>query len=99
MDEEQKGETVELPVGEKIVFKSELFDVRVLDKTIKTGMTKDIFMLKCLVLDDDPLIDREAWVTVEKEVYYVVDRGEKVKLRLYEQEDGRWQRMPPKVVP
>lgn len=94
MEGQGQGEVI-IPQGEKIIHRSELFDVRITAKDIKQGLTKDIYLLLVLVLENDPLVEREAWVMVEKDIYDSVEAGDQVKLRLYEQSDGRWTRNPP----
>ncbi len=86
---------ISIPTGERIIHRSELFDAVIIQKNIQTGWTKDIFILSLMLQEDDPLVHREATVAVEKDIFYSVDKGEKVKLRMYEQADGSWTKMPP----
>lgn len=96
MDQPESG-IVSIPEGERIVHRSELFDVRIIQKKTQVGMTKDVYLLEVAVEDKDPLLLQQAWVMVEQDIYNQVEKGERVKLRLYEHPNGQWTKMPPVI--
>lgn len=87
-----------LPTGEKIMHRSDLFRVEVLGKECRIGLTKDSHILHIKLLENDPNVQREAWVLVPADVYQSVEKGERLQARLYEHPDGTWNVNPP-VVP
>lgn len=86
-----------LPVGEKILHKSELFSARVQGKSIHRGITKDIHKVELLLLENDPLVERVALAAVAKEDWDGLAVGDTVLIRLYEHTDGKWLTTPPLV--
>lgn len=91
---EQAG-TVIIPEGEKLVYKSELFDVVIRSKRIDPGLTRDRHLVEVELLEQDPLIQRIATLDIPQDIWSQLDVGERVKARLYEHPDKRWLPLPP----
>lgn len=88
-----------IPTGEKIIFKSELFDVQIVNKHKATGITRVKHYLVVEILEDDPSVEKLATLETTEEVYQSVSIGERVKARLYQQPDQRWTTTPPSLLP
>lgn len=94
MSAEEQG-TVIIPTGEKLIWKSELFDVIVRSKHKQVGVVRDRFIVAVELLDNDPLLERVALLDIPEDVWRDLHPGERVKARLYEQPDKRWTTKPP----
>jgi hypothetical protein len=86
-----------LPQGDKILHESDLFRVRIVDKRIQPGVTRDLYLLDVRLEDRDPMLVETATVMVEPGIWEDVDVGERVQLRCYKHPDGVWRDRPPVV--
>ena len=84
-----------IPEGEKLYYKSELFDVIVRAKHKAQGIIRDRFLVAVELLDHDPLLERTALLDIPQDVWEQLSIGERAKARLYEQPDRRWATKPP----
>jgi hypothetical protein len=87
-----------LPLGEKLVHKSELFKARVESKYVQSGLTRDMHRVLLTLLESDPNVTRTALVAIAEQDYQDIEVGETVQIRLYEHEDGKWLTNPP-IIP
>lgn len=90
MSEQEPAGTIIIPAGEKLTYKSELFDVIIRHKSVAQGLTRDRYMVAVELLEHDPLIDRTALIEIARDVWTELGLGERAKIRLYEQPDERW---------
>lgn len=84
-----------IPATDKLVYKSELFDVIVRSKHKSKGLTRDRFIIAVELLDQDPLLERVAVLDIPEDIWRELGVGEKAKARLYEHPDHRWLTTPP----
>lgn len=94
MSAEEQG-TVIIPTGEKLIYKSELFDVIVRSKHKNVGLVRDRYIVAVELLENDPLVERIALLDIPHDVWRELEIGERVKARLYEQPDKTWSTKPP----
>ncbi len=95
MIEQAEPGTLIIPTGEKLTFKSELFDVVVRAKQRHQGITRDRYLVAVELLENDPLLERTALIEIPHDVWNELGIGERAKIRLYEQPDERWTHLPP----
>lgn len=86
---------VYIPEGEKLVYKSELFDVVIRSKSQGEGFTRNHFYVLVELLEHDPLLERTVVLEIPEDVWHQLEIGERAKARLYEQPDKRWTTRPP----
>lgn len=91
--------TFVIPEGEKLIYKSELFDVVVRGKSMTEGFTRDHYYVQVELLEQDPLVERLVTVEITQDVWQQLEIGERAKARLYEQPDKRWTTRPPARLP
>lgn len=87
--------TVIIPDGEKLIYKSELFDVIVRAKRKAPGLVRDRFLVAVELIEQDPLLERTALLDVPEEIWKDLSEGERCQARLYEQPSGQWSTKPP----
>lgn len=90
----EHASTVTIPDGEKLTYKSELFEVVVRGKHRHPGITRTRFLVVVELLENDPLIQRTALLEVPEAVWKDIDVGEKAQARLYENPDKTWTPTP-----
>jgi hypothetical protein len=90
--------TIIIPEGEKILYKSELFDVIVRGKHKSKGLFRDRYLVSVELLEQDPLLERIALMDIPHDVWLDLTIGERVKARLYEHPDKSWKSKPPSHV-
>lgn len=88
---------VVIPVGEKLIHKSDLFDVRIRERTQAVGLLgRTRFFLLVEILEQDPLLQRMALLEVPEDVWRSVSVGEQAQARLYEDPNTKqWSHVPP----
>lgn len=91
------SDAIVLPLGEKILHKSELFSARVMGLSTTPGLTKDIYRAELLLLENDPLVERTVLAMIAKQDWDSLSQGDTVLIRLYEHENGKWLSTPPLV--
>jgi hypothetical protein len=96
---QEEGGTVIIPDGEKIIYKSELFDVIVRGKHKSKGIVRDRYLVAVELLEHDPLLERTALLDIPEDVWKQLTIGERAKARLYELPDKTWSTKPPAGVP
>lgn len=99
MSAQEDAGTVIIPTGEKIIYKSELFDVIVRSKHKSKGLVRDRYLVAVELLEQDPLLERIALLDIPEDVWKVLEVGERAKARLYEMPDKTWSTKPPAGVP
>lgn len=99
MDSQDSAGVVIIPEGDKISFKSELFDVVVRGKHRHRGLTRDQFLVTAELVEQDPLLERMAVIEIQRDVWDQLHVGDRAKIRLYEQPDQRWTTKMPLVTP
>lgn len=87
--------TIIIPDGEKLVYKSELFDVIIRAKQQAPGLVRDRFLVTVELVEQDPALLRSAVVDVPEAIWRDLEEGERCQARLYEQPDGQWTTKPP----
>jgi hypothetical protein len=96
---ESEESKVEIAPEGELLYKSELFDVRVLAKRKVAGITRDRFLMTVEFQENDPTIEKIALIDVPEDVYNDVSVGEKVLARLYYHEkDNKWLSKPPVIL-
>lgn len=93
--QDEAAGTVIIPDGEKIIYKSELFDVVVRGKHRSKGIVRDRYLVSVELLEQDPMLERTALLDIPEDVWKSLTIGEKAKARLYEMPDRTWSTRPP----
>jgi ABC-type molybdenum transport system ATPase subunit/photorepair protein PhrA len=89
--------TLIIPEGEKILHRSELFDVIVRGKHKSKGLVRDRYTVSVELIEQDPMLERIALMDIPYDVWSQLSVGERVKARLYEQPDKKWTTKPPSL--
>lgn len=98
-DDSEHASSVIIPVGEKLTFKSELFEVHVLRKFRRTLLTREAYYVLVELDDKDPLLIRQAVVEIQRDDWAQARPGDRCRMRLYEQADGTWDPVMPLELP
>jgi hypothetical protein len=91
--------TLVIPEGEKLIHRSELFEVVVRSKHRSRGLFRDRFMVAVELVEGDPLLQRVAVLDIAEDVWRQLEAGERAQARLYEQADRSWTTLPPRGEP